>query len=75
MCLFPSLAVTITTTGGFSAENPPVGVMVTANEGKRHMSYAKSMGVHAYLNKPVPLETLIQTIYDLLKEGNRPASE
>ncbi|MDG1898524.1 MAG: response regulator [Phycisphaerales bacterium] len=57
------------------AENPPVVVMVTANEGKRHMSYAKSMGVHAYLNKPVPLETLIQTIYDLLKEGNRPASE
>ncbi len=54
------------------SERPPVVVMVTANEGKRHMNYAKSMGVHAYLNKPVPLETLIQTISDLLKEGNRP---
>ena len=54
---------------------PPIVVMVTANEGKRHMDYAKSMGVHAYLNKPVPLETLIQTISRLVEEGSSPSSE
>ena len=57
------------------SEAPPIVVMVTANEGKRHMSYAKSLGVHAYLNKPIPLETLIQTISDLRREGSPPASE
>jgi len=57
------------------AEPPPIVVMVTANEGKRHMSYAKSLGVHAYLNKPIPLETLIQTISDLRGEGSPPSSE
>ncbi len=56
------------------ADVPPIVVMVTANEGKRHSSYARSLGVHAYLNKPVPLEVLIQTISDLL-DGTMPDSE
>ena len=47
------------------ASSPPIVVMVTANEGKRHEQYARSLGVHAYLTKPVPLETLIRTIVDL----------
>ena len=46
-------------------ENPPPVVMVTANQGKRHMAYAESLGVHAYLNKPVPLERLIDTVVEL----------
>ena len=45
--------------------SPPIVVMVTANEGKRHEQYAHSLGVHAYLTKPVPLETLIRTIVEL----------
>lgn len=49
-------------------DESPIVVMVTANEGKRHMSYALTLGVHAYLNKPVPLETLISTISDLLDQ-------
>lgn len=56
------------------ADPPPIVVMVTANEGKRHSSYARSLGVHAYLNKPVPLEVLIRTISDLL-DGTTPGSE
>lgn len=47
--------------------DPPVVVMITANRGKRHMAYAQSLGVHAYLNKPVPLERLIDTIVHLLE--------
>jgi CheY-like chemotaxis protein len=48
------------------AEHPPIVVMVTANEGRRHEDYARRLGVHAYLNKPIPLELLVQTIRDLL---------
>lgn len=47
-------------------EDAPLVIMVTANEGKRHHSYADSLGVDAYLLKPVPLETLITTCIELL---------
>jgi DNA-binding response OmpR family regulator len=47
--------------------HPPIVVMVTANQGKRHMAYAHSIGVHAYLNKPISLERLIDTIVGLLE--------
>ena len=46
----------------------PIVIMVTANEGKRHMAYAKSLGVAAYLNKPVSLDKLIDTVSCLLRE-------
>jgi len=46
----------------------PVIVMVTANQGKRHMVYAQNLGVDAYLNKPVPLSRLVDTIVRLLQE-------
>ena len=49
-------------------DKPPVIIMVTANEGKRHMAYAKSLGVAAYLNKPVMLERLIDTVSCLLRK-------
>lgn len=48
-------------------ENRPIVVMITANQGKRHMAYAQSLGVHAYLNKPVSLERLIDTVVGLLE--------
>lgn len=50
-------------------KNPPLVVMVTANEGKRHMAYAMSLGVGAYLNKPVGLDRLIDTVSCLLQES------
>jgi DNA-binding response OmpR family regulator len=44
----------------------PVVVMVTANQGKRHMTYAQTVGVDAYLYKPVPLQRLIDVLVNLL---------
>lgn len=49
-------------------ESPPIVVMVTANQGKRHMAYAKSLGVAAYLVKPVGLDRLINTVSCLLQD-------
>ncbi len=49
-----------------ASDEPPIVVMVTANEGRRHMAYAKELGVAAYLTKPIPLQMLIDTIHDLI---------
>lgn len=46
--------------------DPPVVVMVTANQGKRHQAYAQGLGVHAYMTKPVPLQRLVDTLVRLL---------
>ncbi len=51
-----------------TADTPPVIIMVTANEGRRHEEYARGLGVHAYLTKPVPLDSLIETVSNLLDE-------
>ena len=51
-------------------QDPPIVVMVTANEGKRHMAYATALGVQAYLIKPVGLDRLIDTVSSLLKARN-----
>ena len=51
-----------------SMDPAPIVVMVTANEGKRHMAYAKTLGVAAYLIKPVGLDKLINTVSSLLQE-------
>ncbi|MHC4219294.1 MAG: response regulator transcription factor [Planctomycetota bacterium] len=48
---------------------PPVVVMITANQGKRHMAYAESLGVDAYLVKPVPLQRLVETVVRLLGDN------
>ena len=48
-------------------EEPPIVVMITANQGKRHMAYAKALGVGAYLIKPVSLQRLVDTVVDLLE--------
>ena len=54
-----------------SMESAPIVIMVTANEGKRHMAYAKTLGVAAYLIKPVGLDKLIDTVSCLLQEDER----
>jgi len=48
-------------------EDPPIVVMITANQGKRHMAYAKALGVGAYLIKPVSLQRLVDTVVDLIE--------
>jgi len=50
------------------AESPPVVVMVTANQGKRHQAYAQNLGVHAYMVKPVSLQRLVDTVVKLLEQ-------
>ncbi len=52
---------------------PPPVIMVTANQGKRHMTYAEGLGVSAYMVKPVPLHRLLDTAARLLGRPTRPA--
>lgn len=47
-------------------EDSPLVIMVTANEGKRHQAYAESLGVDAYLLKPVPLARLLEKAVELV---------
>ncbi len=47
-------------------ENSPLVIMVTANEGKRHMAYAETLGVDGYLQKPVPLNRLLEAAIELI---------
>ena len=49
-------------------DTPPLVVMVTANEGKRHQQYAEALGVDGYLLKPVRLERLITMAMQLVAE-------
>jgi DNA-binding response OmpR family regulator len=50
------------------ADDAPIVVMVTANQGKRHLAYAKSLGVDGYLVKPISLQRLVDLIAGLLAD-------
>tara|TARA_B100000945_G_scaffold307877_1_gene296839 strand:- start:904 stop:1287 length:384 start_codon:yes stop_codon:yes gene_type:complete len=41
-------------------------IMMTANEGNRHQSYAELLGVADYLHKPVAIDTLVARVNQLL---------
>ncbi len=56
-------------------EDAPQVVMVTANEGKRHMAYAESLGVDGYLLKPNPLAQLIETVGRLADQASDEESD
>ena len=45
---------------------PPPVVMITANQGRRHMEYARNLGVSAYMVKPVALSMLMDKISEVL---------
>jgi len=47
-------------------ESSPIVIMVTANEGQRHQAYGESLGVDAYMQKPVPLTLLLDKAVELL---------
>ncbi len=51
-----------------TTEAPPPVIMVTANEGRRHKGYAESLGVSAYLNKPVAMASLLDTVLEQLSD-------
>lgn len=44
---------------------PPI-IMLTARDEERHRAFAKSLGVSAYLNKPFDIDTLMQTVEELI---------
>lgn len=55
-------------------EDAPIVIMVTANEGKRHQAYGESLGVDAYMIKPVPLGRLLDKAIQLI-EADEAADE
>ena len=44
----------------------PLVIMITGNTGKRHQTWAESLGVDGYLNKPFRMERLIERMEQLL---------
>lgn len=56
-------------------EDSPLVIMVTANEGKRHQAYAESLGVDAYMQKPVPLSRLLAEARRLVEQRDSEESE
>ncbi|HDZ21713.1 hypothetical protein LCGC14_0284740 [marine sediment metagenome] len=53
---------------GKKPDDPPHVVMITGNQGVRHKSYAESLGVSAYLNKPFRMDKLLETVRGLLTD-------
>lgn len=51
---------------GKKRSDPPRIVMITGNQGHRHKTYAESLGVDVYLNKPFRMERLLESIEKLL---------
>ncbi|MCP4590548.1 MAG: response regulator [bacterium] len=51
---------------GNGSQSVPV-IMITGNQGKRHQTWAKSLGVSDYLNKPFRMERLIEAAERVLE--------
>jgi len=56
-------------------EDSPIVIMVTANEGKRHQAYGESLGVDAYMIKPVPLGRLLDKAIELIEADDAEADD
>ena len=44
----------------------PFVIMITGNAGKRHQTWAETLGVDGYLNKPFRMERLVERMEQLL---------
>ena len=44
----------------------PLVIMITGNTGKRHQTWAETLGVDGYLNKPFRMERLVERMEQLL---------
>lgn len=51
---------------GKKRTDPPRVIMITGNQGSRHKTYAESLGVDIYLNKPFRMEKLIESVKKLV---------
>lgn len=59
---------------GKKKSEPPRIIMVTGNQGQRHKTYAQSMGVDDYMNKPFRMEKLLASVEKILSAGgDKPA--
>jgi DNA-binding response OmpR family regulator len=47
-------------------DSKPFVIMITGNQGARHKTFAQSLGVSEYFNKPVKMDRLISTAEKLL---------
>lgn len=54
-------------------EEPKV-IMITANGGASHRTYAEFLGADAFINKPFPLETLLANVERLCGTASGPTS-
>lgn len=50
----------------------PFVIMITGNAGKRHQTWAQSLGVDGYFNKPFRMERLIESLEKLAANGTQP---
>lgn len=46
----------------------PFVIMITGNVGKRHQTWAESLGVDGYINKPFRMERLLEAVEELFAE-------
>jgi DNA-binding response OmpR family regulator len=51
---------------GKKKADPPRVIMITGNQGARHKTYAETLGVDIYLNKPFRMEKLVDAVKKLL---------
>lgn len=49
-----------------SKPDPVRVIMITANEGSRHKSYADLLGVDDYIRKPFPMDRLLESVDRLM---------
>lgn len=47
----------------------PFVIMITGNAGKRHQTWAQSLGVDDYFNKPFRMERLVESMENLFSNG------
>jgi DNA-binding response OmpR family regulator len=47
----------------------PLVIMITGNEGNRHKTYAETLGVDDYINKPFRMERLVESVRGLLEKA------
>ncbi len=52
---------------GKQRSDPPRVIMITGNQGTRHKTYAETLGVDIYLNKPFRMSKLVDSVKKLLE--------
>ena len=47
----------------------PFVIMITGNTGKRHQTWAESLGADDYINKPFRMDRLIESVEEAARQG------